>query len=151
MASKASIKTITALVFAEATVKSFRDIHARRPKNKTIMQILNRIDAATRDAFKVWPCHLTTKEVLQVSGKIEKLKQEHFGTGQNPTVIISFATGMLDDVRGHINDPGRGATLDKVLSGLMRLGHYFDRTGEKFEDYEIAGGAINDFHGMEAA
>lgn len=138
MASRARMKTFTALAFARGLALTFESVYRTKERNKTILAILARVKSASDAAFDMWPHDLTQKDIRILSAKIEALRQEQFSEGKPATVLISFTEGVVGDVRDHIKNSRRGKALDELIAALEAWRKYYDRKGDKFDEYDEA-------------
>ena len=66
MASQSFRSTVATLSLCQGCARVTRDFYASRPRNKTVMGLVDKLEESTSKALDRWPGGLTPKEVAHM-------------------------------------------------------------------------------------
>lgn len=152
--SRAERKIISAICMADGAYLMLRDHYKKLPGRRNIKRLLERLHEACDDAFGVWCCEISPREIERLHAQLVKVERACLpGKGvEDVTVITTLVMGMLDDILDHVRASERRIHLEYVLDRVAAVHRYFDSRGTRWDDYARATQAVNVWHQeMEAA
>lgn len=149
MASKAMTNTMAALTVSGFLAERVSLLYKDRPRNKTVLEMCSKLNAHVFDARNYWP-KVDASEVYAIAERLVYFELQVC----KPQVTIpewsSVCLGMLDEVLSHLKDKRRREAIERVMAGVNAMHRYFDRRGDRDDDYESAGEVVDKWQEMVA-
>lgn len=149
MASKALRNTISVLALAEGCALVVKNFYENRPRNKTVMRLVERVERACEAAHRSWPQKIEMSEAERIGRIMAKAEQAAFanlGDREDFCTYASLTLGLLADLLESIKDSGRRAILEKLNSAMKGLNAYFDPALNEWTAYRKASNACTVWH-----
>jgi len=132
---KALKNTLTTIAVAKGFSDMIRTKYQDKKRNKTIMNILDRIDKYSNTAFNYWKQN--DKDLLSFSKKKLTAIEKEFGDGLDVTIHTSFILAILDNLALNLKGEKRKA-IENLAKAIFALHKYFDKNLEKYTFYAAA-------------
>lgn len=109
----------------------------KRAGYRTPVMLCERVERAVDAALSGLTCTIETDRQLQKleAAIIEFDKSMIVGREHQPSALLSFALGLLDEPIRMVTNPKRKRSLLRVESAIRRLLTHYDRRLDKFDCY----------------
>lgn len=120
--------------------------------SKTAVSIVDELIDSVGTALNIICPQLTRQEAMameHIMAAYQSMAIPEFG---NAVTLINMGMGMLSDVLDKVKNPQRKEALELVWSRLTRAQRYWDRKGDRVEEYDLACDAADKWNAiMEGA
>lgn len=140
MASIATQRAVLTLSYVESLCMSIKEWYEQQNRQSLrLFSVLDRLIVESIEAIKLYP-PVDPKDVQEMEVKMHYLNQEiNRMHGTNATVGTAMVMGLLTDMRSYCKDGSPKAhRIDKMYALLKQAHTYFDRKGQKEQEYDKA-------------
>jgi len=142
---KALKNTLTTIAVAKGFSDMIRTKYQDKKRNRTIMNILDRINKHSNTAFNYWK--QADKDLIPFSRKKLTAIEKEFGDGLDVTIHTSFILAILDNLMLNLKNEKRKA-IENLAKAVFALHKYFDKNLEKYTFYAAANRIATKWEGL---
>lgn len=138
--SRSEMKVLAALVYCESTAISIRQVY----RGQKVQKLAIALEEACRGASAGigYLNSVPARQTAKLQRLIESHRRETGATHQTP-VITSVCLGLMSDILLALPPhSGKKPYLEAVETAMRQLHGYFDRKGQKWDEYLAAGKII---------